>query len=170
MLCCHMQLHTRHSVSYTETHYCHFFTQCGNKDWLYRRDVSLAPKDGNLWAVLLTPPPLPPPLLWCCTEGLPECEAAGLIGRVWIWKPNKLPRKAPKIAERKIHPKTENLECCSCDLWELLHWQLMGHQASHRTLVLQTDAGSYSLQTWAQTACADITQSQGLFFILWSVK
>lgn len=40
-------------------------------------------------------------------QELPGSEAAGLIGRVWIWKPNKLPRKAPKIAERKIHPKTE---------------------------------------------------------------
>ena len=30
---------------------------------------------------------------------LPESEAAGLIGRVWMWKPNKLPRKEPKIAE-----------------------------------------------------------------------
>lgn len=41
-------------------------------------------------------------------EELPELEAAGLIGRVWIWKPNKLPRKAPKIAERKTHPETAN--------------------------------------------------------------
>lgn len=41
-------------------------------------------------------------------EELPAFEAAGLIGRVWIWKSNKLPRKAPKIAEGKIHPKTES--------------------------------------------------------------
>lgn len=37
-------------------------------------------------------------------EELPESEAAGLIGRVWIQTPNKLPRKGPKIVEGKIHP------------------------------------------------------------------
>jgi len=51
-------------------------------------------------------------LACCCFAGtaavlvkLPGFEAAGLIGRVWRWKPNKLPRKVPKIAERKIHPQ-----------------------------------------------------------------
>lgn len=40
----------------------------------------------------LTPP-------WCRRIFQNLKEAAGLIGRVWIWKPNKVTRKVPKIAE-----------------------------------------------------------------------
>lgn len=45
---------------------------------------------------------------------LPGLKAAGLIGRVWMWKPNKLPRKGPKIARRGNPSK-------NCKPWELSH-------------------------------------------------
>lgn len=77
-------------------------------------------------------------------EELPEFEAAGLIGRAWMWKPNKLPRKAPKIAEGKIRLKAEKPRVSfppslNARSWfvrenEPRHWQLMGPHSSHRTL------------------------------------
>lgn len=64
---------------------------------------------------------------------LPDFEAAGLIGRVWRRKPNKLPRKVPKIAKRKsiLKQKTPGviLSVCEravliCDLKNnLFQWQ-----------------------------------------------